>query len=55
MNVIQIKATKDLDLKSFREHIKQAQILASFKGQTLNTAFIFSDDDIVHEDFLDDI
>lgn len=56
MNVFQIEITKGFNLKSFRECIKEMYQLAGFRGRkTLNTVFIFSDNDIVQETFLEDI
>lgn len=42
-------------MKSFREFIKEMYILAGYKGKTLKTVFIFSDNDVVYETFLEDI
>lgn len=43
-------------MKSFREFIKGMYELAGFKGRkTLQTVFIFSDNDVVYETFLEDI
>lgn len=56
MNVSPIEITKGFNLKSFRECIKEMYQLAGFKGRkTKNTVFIFSDNDVVHESFLEDI
>lgn len=55
MNVFQIEITKNFNLKSFREFIKEMYIQAGYKGKTLKTVFIFSDNDVVYESFLEDI
>jgi dynein heavy chain len=56
MNVSQIEITKGFNLKSFRECIKEMYQLAGFAGRTtLQTVFIFSDNDVVYETFLEDI
>jgi dynein heavy chain len=56
MNVSQIEITKGFNLKSFREFIKEMYQLAGFRGRkTLQTVFIFSDNDVVQETFLEDI
>jgi dynein heavy chain len=55
MNVSQIEITKGFNLKSFREVIKDMYLLAGYKGKTLKTVFIFSDNDVIYETFLEDI
>ena len=55
MNVRQIELTKGFNLKSFREFIKEMYILAGYKGKTLKTVFVFADNDVVYETFLEDI
>ena len=55
MNVSQIEIVKGFNLKSFREFIKEMYILAGYKGKTLKSVFIFSDNDVVYESFLEDI
>lgn len=56
MNVFQLEVTKGFKLKNFREFLKGVFEMAGFKGrENLKTTFIFSDNDVVHESFLEDI
>jgi len=48
--------TKGFGLKQFREFLKVMYEMAAFRGKDkLKTVFIFSDNDVVHESFLEDI
>jgi dynein heavy chain len=56
MNVFQVEVTKGFNLKSFREFLKVMYEMAAFRGKDrLKTVFIFSDNDVVLETFLEDI
>lgn len=56
MNVFQLEVTKGFALKHFREFLKVMYEMAAFRGKDkLKTVFIFSDNDVVHESFLEDI
>jgi dynein heavy chain len=55
-NESQVEITKGFNLKAFREFLKEMYKVAGFKGKkTLSTVFIFSDNDVVHPSFLEDI
>jgi dynein heavy chain len=56
MNVYQLEVFKGFNLKNFREFLKVMYEVAAYKGKDkLKTVFIFSDNDVVHESFLEDI
>jgi dynein heavy chain len=56
MSVFQLEVTKGFNLKSFREFLKVIYEWAAYKGRNqLKTVFIFSDNDVVQESFLEDI
>jgi dynein heavy chain len=56
MNVFQLEVTKGFNLKHFREFLKVMYEMAAFRGkEKLKTVFIFSDNDVVQESFLEDI
>ena len=56
MNVFQLEVTKGFGLKQFREFLKVMYEMAAFRGKDkLKTTFIFSDNDVVQESFLEDI
>lgn len=56
MNVYQLEVTRGFGLKQFRDFLKGMYEVAGFKGRnTLRTAFLFSDNDVVQESFLEDI
>jgi dynein heavy chain len=56
MNVFQLEVTKGFGLKQFREFLKIMYEMAAFRGKDkLKTTFIFSDNDVVQESFLEDI
>ena len=47
---------KGFNLKNFREFLKIMYEISAYKGKDkLKTVFIFSDNDVVHESFLEDI
>lgn len=48
--------TKGFNLKNFREFLKQMYEWAGFRGKDrLKSVFIFSDNDVVMESFLEDL
>jgi dynein heavy chain len=56
MNVFQLEVFKGFNLKHFREFLKVMYEMAAFRGKDkLKTTFIFADNDVVHESFLEDI
>jgi len=56
MNCDQLEIRRDFTLKDFRAKLKELYELSAFKGKWyLKTTFIFSDNDVVHESFLEDI
>jgi dynein heavy chain len=56
MNADQLEIRRDFTLRDFRAKLKELYELSAFKGKwTLKTVFIFSDNDVVHESFLEDI
>lgn len=56
MNVFQLEVTRGFKLKNFREFLKTVFEMAGFRGrENLKTTFIFSDNDVVQESFLEDI
>jgi dynein heavy chain len=56
MKVFQLEITKGFGLKAFREKLKEMYEWAGFKGKDkLKTTFIFADNDVVDEAFLEDI
>jgi len=56
MNASQLEVTKGFSLKAFREYLKELYELSGFRGKLkLKTVFIFSDNDVVHESFMEDI
>jgi dynein heavy chain len=56
MNCDQLEIRRDFTLKDFRMKLKELYELSSYKGKWfLKTVFIFSDNDVVQESFLEDI
>jgi len=61
MNVDQLEIRKDFGLKDFRRKLMDLYELAAFNGARnpaavkLKTVFIFSDNDVLQESFLEDI
>lgn len=56
MNVFALEVTKGFGLRQFRDFLKSMYEVAGFKGRnTLKTTFLFSDNDVVQETFLEDI
>jgi dynein heavy chain len=56
MNCDQLEIRRDFTLKDFRTKLKELYELSAFKGKWfLKTVFIFSDNDVVQESFLEDI
>jgi len=56
MNVFQLEVTKGFALKQFREFLKVMYEMAAFRGKDkLKTVFLFADNDVVQESFLEDI
>lgn len=57
MNVEQLEIRKDFDLKAFRQKLRDMHELATYraKGEKFSTVFIFSDNDIIEESFLEDV
>lgn len=56
MNCEQLEIRKDFDLKAFRMKLKDMYELSAYRGkEKLKTTFIFSDNDVVDEAFLEDI
>lgn len=56
MNCDQLEIRRDFTLKDFRAKLKELYELSAFKGKWyLKTTFIFSDNDVVQESFLEDI
>jgi len=56
MHILQLEVTKGFGLKNFREFIKDMYEIASFRGKDkLDCLFIFSDNDVIEESFLEDI
>jgi dynein heavy chain len=56
MKVYQLEIIKGFGLKMFRERLKEMYEWAGFKGKDkLKTTFIFADNDVVDESFLEDI
>mmetsp|Transcript_21619 Transcript_21619/g.15864 ORF Transcript_21619/g.15864 Transcript_21619/m.15864 type:complete len:349 (+) Transcript_21619:1203-2249(+) len=56
MNIYQLEVTKGFQLKNFREFIKDLYAVSSYSSKgSYKTVFIFSDNDIVHESFLEDV
>jgi dynein heavy chain len=56
MNADQLEIRRDFTLRDFRAKLKELYELSAFRGKwTLKTVFIFSDNDVVHESFLEDI
>jgi dynein heavy chain len=56
MNIFQLEITRGFGLRQFREYLKVMYEMAAFRGkQKLKTVFIFSDNDVVQESFLEDI
>jgi len=56
MKVYQLEVTKGFGLKQFREKLKEMYEWAGYRGKDkLKTAFIFADNDVVSESFLEDI
>ena len=56
MNCEQLEIRRDFGLKDFRNKLKELYELSAFRGKWhLKTTFIFSDNDVVEETFLEDI
>lgn len=56
MNCDQLEIRRDFTLKDFRAKLKELYELSAFKAKWyLKTVFIFSDNDVVQESFLEDI
>jgi len=56
MNVFQLEIKKGFNLKDFRDFLKGMYEVSAFRGRDkLKTVFIFSDNDVVQESFLEDI
>lgn len=56
MNCEQLEIRRDFTLRDFRTKLKELYELSAFKGKWhLKTVFIFSDNDVVQESFLEDI
>jgi dynein heavy chain len=56
MNCDQLEIRRDFTLKDFRMKLKELYELSAYKGKWyLKTVFIFSDNDVVQESFLEDI
>jgi dynein heavy chain, axonemal len=60
MNADQIEVRKDFNLRAFRTKLKELYELAAYQGAKrrvpmLKTVFIFSDNDVIYESFLEDI
>ena len=56
MKVYQLEVTKRFSLRNFRDFLKELYEWAAYRGKDkLKTAFIFSDNDVVHETFLEDV
>ena len=56
MNCDQLEIRRDFQLKDFRAKLKDLYELSAYKGKLqLKTVFIFSDNDVVQESFLEDI
>jgi len=56
MNVFQLEVKKGFNLKDFRDFLKNIYEVSAFRGRDkLKSVFIFSDNDVVHESFLEDI
>jgi len=56
MNCEQLEIRRDFTLKDFRQKLKELYELSAFRGKWhLKTTFIFSDNDVVEESFLEDI
>ena len=56
MNIFQLEVTKGFQLKQFRDFIKTMYEMSAYKGKNkLKSVFIFSDNDVVHESFLEDV
>jgi len=56
MNIFQLEVTKGFQLKQFRDFIKNMYEMSAYKGKNkLKSVFIFSDNDVVQESFLEDV
>jgi len=55
MNVFQLEVTKGFKLKNFREFLKEMYQVAGAGMNIMKTTFVFSDNDVVMESFLEDI
>ena len=56
MNVFQLEVTRGFTLRNFREFVKGMYEVAAYKGKNkLKSVFIFSDNDVVNESFLEDV
>jgi len=56
MNCDQLEIRRDFTLKDFRAKLKELYEISAFAGKYyLKTVLIFSDNDVVHESFLEDI
>jgi dynein heavy chain len=56
MNVFQLEIIKGFGLRLFRDYLKMMYEVAAFRGKNkLKSVFIFSDNDVVQETFLEDV
>lgn len=56
MRYNQLEVTKGFTLRNFREFLKEMYEIAAYKGKDkLKTVFVFSDNDVVNESFLEDV
>ena len=56
MNCDQLEITRNFTLKDFRNKLKELYEISAFAGKYyLKTVLIFSDNDVVHESFLEDV
>lgn len=56
MNIVQLEVFKGFNLKNFRDSLKTFYELAAYRGKPqLKTVFVFSDNEIIQETFLEDI
>jgi len=56
MRYSQLEVTKGFSLRNFRDFLKEMYEMAAYKGKDkLKTVFVFSDNDVVNESFLEDV
>lgn len=56
MRYNQLEVTRGFSLRNFRDFLKEMYEFAAYKGKDkLKTVFVFSDNDVVHESFLEDV